>query len=70
MFGIHETNNVCLNAGLSVLSVTLVQWVITFPKCTGGAPLVLLVLLLEAGVCSGVVSIGLDAVEVSVCMGD
>ena len=70
MFGIHETNNVCLNAGLSVMFVTLVQWVITFQKHTGGAPLVLLALLLGAGVCSGVESIGLDALEVSVCIGD
>ena len=70
MFGIHETNNVCLNAGLSVMFVTLVQWVITFPKHTGGAPVVLLALLLGAGVCSGVVSIGLDALEVSVCIED
>ena len=70
MFGIHETNNVCLNAGLSVMFVTLVQWVIAFPKHTGGAPVVLLALLLGAGVCSGVVSIGLDALEVSVCIED
>ena len=70
MFGIHETNNVCLNSGLSDMFVTLVQWVITFPKYTGGAPIVLLALLLGAGVCSGVVSIGLDALEVLVCIGD
>ena len=43
--------------------VTLVQWVMTLPKCTGGAPLVLLALLLGAGDCSGGVSIGLDALD-------
>ena len=50
--------------------VTLVQWVMTFPKCTGGAPFVLLALLLGAGDCSGGVSIGLNALDVSVCIGD
>ena len=62
----HETNNVCLYAGVSDMFVTLVQWVMTFPKCTGGAPLVLLALLLGAGDCSGGDSIGLDALDVSV----
>ena len=28
---------------------TLILWVMTLPKCTGGAPLVLLVLLLGIG---------------------
>ena len=32
----------------------LVPWVITLPKCTGGAPLVLLVLLLGTGDGGGV----------------
>ena len=50
--------------------VTLVQWVMTFPKCTGGTPLLFLALLLGAGDCSGSVSIGLDALDVSVGIGD
>ena len=45
------------------VSVTLVLWVMIFPNRTGGAPLVLLALLLGAGVCSWVVSTGLDATE-------
>ena len=52
IFGIQETNKVCLYVGVSVTFVTLVLWVMTFPKHTGGAPLVLLALLLGAGVCS------------------
>ena len=56
--------------GVSIIFVTLVLWVMTFPKHTGGAPLVLLALLLGAGVCSSVVSTGLDAIEVSVSTGD
>ena len=41
----------------------LVPWVITFPKHTGGAPFVLLALLLGTGDCGGV-PLGLDASEV------
>ena len=48
----QETNKVCLYVGVSVTFVTLVLWVMTFPKHTGSAPLVLLALLLGAGVCS------------------
>ena len=44
--------------------VILVPWVITFPKHTGGAPFVLLALLLGAGDCGGV-PLGLEASEVS-----
>ena len=44
--------------------VILVPWVITFPKCTGGAPFVLQALLLGAGDCGGV-PLRLDASEVS-----
>ena len=44
-----DTNKVCLYTGLSNMLETLVLWVITLPKCTGGAPLVLLVLLLGIG---------------------
>ena len=43
---------------------TLVLWVVTLPKHTGGAPLVLLVLLLGTGDCGGVPET-LDALEVS-----
>ena len=42
----------------------LVQWVITLPKCTGGAPLVLLVLLLGIGDGGGV-SLALDVSLIS-----
>ena len=66
----HETNNVCLYAGLSDMFVTLVQWVMAFPKHTGGAPLVLLAHLLGAGDSSGGVSIGLDALDVSMGIRD
>ena len=41
----------------------LVPWVITFPKRTGGAPFILLALLLGPGDCGGV-PLGLDASEV------
>ena len=41
----------------------LVPWVITFPKCTGDAPFVLLALLFGTGDCGGV-PLGLDASEV------
>ena len=44
--------------------VILVPWVITFLKCTGGAPFVLLALLPGAGDGGGV-PIGLDASDVS-----
>ena len=65
MFGIQETNNVCLYAGVLAISDTIVLWVITFPNCTGGAPCVLLALLLGAGD-SG----GLDTIDESIGMGD
>ena len=66
----HETNRVCLYGGVSDMLVTLVQWVMTLPKCTEGAPLVLLALLLGPGDCCGCVSLGLDALDVSVDIGD
>ena len=50
--------------GLSNMLETLVLWVITFPKCTGGAPLVHLVPFLGTGDCGGV-PLTLDAPEVS-----
>ena len=59
-----DTNKVCLYIGLSNMLETLVPWVITFPKCTGGAPLVRLVLLLGTGDCDGI-PLTLDASEVS-----
>ena len=46
MFGMQETYNICLYVGVFVMLDTLVLWVITFPKHTGGAPHVLLALLL------------------------
>ena len=69
MFGIQETNNVCLYAGVLAISDTIVLWVITFPKCTGGAPHVLLALFLGVGDCTGD-SGGLDVTVESVGMGD
>ena len=48
------TNKVCLYTGLSNMLEILVPWVITLPKHTGGAPLVLLVLLLSTGDGGGV----------------
>ena len=61
MFGMHDTHNICLYVGVFVMLDTLVLWVMTFPKCTGGAPHVLLALLLGgAGD-----SIGLDVTVVS-----
>ena len=39
----------CLYAGVLAISDTIVLWIITFPNCTGGAPHVLLALLLGAG---------------------
>ena len=59
-----DTNKVCLYIGLSNMLETLVLWVITLPKHTGGAPLVLLVLLLGTGDCGGV-PLTLDASEIS-----
>ena len=49
-----DTSKVCLYTGLSNMLETLMQWVITLPKHTGGAPLVLLVLLLGIGDGGGV----------------
>ena len=69
MFGIQETNNVCLYAGVLANSDTIVLWVITFPKHTGGAPHVLLALLLGAGDCTGD-SGGLDTTVESMGVGD
>ena len=68
MFGMQETYNVCLYVGVLVIFDTLVLWVITFPKCTGGAPCALLALLLGAGECSGD-SAGLDVIIESVVVG-
>ena len=65
MFGIQETNKVCLYAGVLAIPDTIVLWVITFPKCTGGSPHVLLALLLGAGNCTGNIG-GLDAAVKSV----
>ena len=64
MLGIQETNKVCLNVGALAISDTMELCVITFPKCTGGAPHVL-VLLLGAGA-SG----GLDKMVESLGMGE
>ena len=61
MLGIQETNN----AGVLAISDTIVLWVTTFPNCTGGAPHVLLALLL--GACD---SGGLDSTVESIGMGD
>ena len=58
-----DTNKACLYTGLSNMLETLVLWVITLPKCTGGPPVVLLVLLLGTGD-SGGVSLTLDVSEV------
>ena len=69
MFGMQETYSVCLNNGVLVIFGTLVLWVITSPKHTGGAPHVLLALLLGAGDCSGD-SGGLDVVVESVSVGE
>ena len=45
MLGIQGTNKVCLNVGALAISDTIELCIITFTKCTGGAPHVLLVLL-------------------------
>ena len=59
-----DTNKVCLYTGLSNMLETLVLWVITLPKHTGCAPLVLLVLLLGIGDGGGV-SLTFDVSEIS-----
>ena len=59
-----DTNKVCLYTGLSNMLEILVLWVITLLKCTGGAPLILLVLLLGIGDGGGV-SLALDVSEIS-----
>ena len=64
MLGMQETNKVCLNVGVLASSHTIALCVMTFPKCTGGAPGVLLALLLHAGD-SG----GLDKIVESIGMG-
>ena len=69
MFGMQEIYNVCLSVGVLVMFNTLLLWVITFPKCTGGAPYVLLALLLGTGNCSGV-SGGVDVTVESVGVGN
>ena len=56
--GMHETNKVCLNVGASAILDTIELCVITFPKCTGGAPCVLLALLLGAGDSGGLDNMG------------
>ena len=65
MMGMQETNKVCLNVGILAISDTTELCVMTFPKCTGGAPHVLLALLLGAGD-SG----GLDKTVESLGMGE
>ena len=65
MLGIQETNKVCLNVGALAISDTMELCVITFPTCTGGAPHVLLVLLLGASD-----SAGLDKMVESLGMGE
>ena len=69
VFGMQKTYNVCLYAGVLVIFDTLVLWVITFPKHTGGAPCMLLALQHGAGECSGD-SGGLDVTVESVVVGD
>ena len=65
MLGIQE-NKVCLlNVGVLAISDTIALCVMTFPKCTGGDPCVLLALLLGAGA-SG----GLDKTVESLGMGE
>ena len=59
-----DENKVRLYIGLSSMVETLILWVITLPKCTGGAPLVLLVPHLGTEDCGGVPET-LDALEVS-----
>ena len=69
MFGMQEIYNVCLYVGVLFIFDTLMLWVITFLKWTGGAPCVLLALLLGADDCTGD-SGGLDATVESVGVGD
>ena len=45
----HTRDNVCLYVGVLAISDTMELCVMTFPNCTGGAPCVLLALLLGAG---------------------
>ena len=59
-----DTNKVCLYTGLSNILEILVLWVITLPKHTGSAPLLLLVLLLGIGDGGGV-SLTFETFEVS-----
>ena len=56
--GMHETNKVCLKEGASDILDTIELCVITFPKCTVGAPCVLLALLLGAGDSGGLDNMG------------
>ena len=65
MLGIQETKNVSLYVGVLAISDTIVLCVMTFPNHTGGAPHVVLTLLLGAGY-SG----GLDKTVESLGMGD
>ena len=65
----HDTYNICLYVGVFVMLDTLVLWVITFPKCTGDAPCVLLALLLGADDWPGD-SVGLDVTVESGGIGD
>ena len=48
ILGVQETNNVCLYVGVLAISDTMELCVMTFPKCTEGAPHVFLALLLGA----------------------
>ena len=61
----QETNKVCLNVSVLAIFDTIELCVMTFPKCTGGAPHVLLALLLGASD-SG----GLDKTVESLGMGE
>ena len=61
----HTRDKQCLYVGVLAISDTIVLCVVTFPKCTGGAPHVLLALLLGA-VDSG----GLDKTVESLGIGD
>ena len=68
MLGMQETNKACLNVGVLAISDTIELCVMTFPKCTGGAPHVLLALLL--GACDSGDSGGLDKTVESFKMGE
>ena len=66
-----DTNKVCLYTGLANISDILAQRVIIFPKCTGGAPIVLLVLLLGISIGDdGSDSITLDVSTILEVSGD